>query len=118
MFQVGEGTQHTWLDLPRWYEDAACASYPTEWFFLEDTEDHVRVTQAKERLLPGLQVCRRCPVIDQCLEEALRDRSLDVGIRGGMTSMDRRKERRRITRPEVRRLRGDFPQPPQASSRP
>lgn len=92
--------EQTWLDRPDWHEDAACAGMEQEGvFFLPDREwEQVigsRNIRNAERNLPGLLVCQRCPVVELCLEDALRDRSLDVGIRGGMTSVDRRRERKK-----------------------
>lgn len=79
-------------------ERAACGGLPWDLFFLDDLDEHPRSYYHKEQFLPGLSVCRGCPVILECREEAIKDRSLDVGIRGGMTTIQRRAERRRRKR--------------------
>lgn len=81
----------TWLDRPEWEEQAACAGLPQEWFF----SDIDWVRGKLEDHLPGLRVCLTCPVLAECREDAVMDPSRDYGIWGGMTTVQRRKERRR-----------------------
>lgn len=92
--------EQTWRDRPEWHEYAACAGMPQDhMFFLPDrdfdTAQQFRHIRNAERNLPGLKVCQGCLVRKQCLEEALSDPRLDVGIRGGMTSLERRQIRRK-----------------------
>ena len=94
---VLERAEQTWLDRPDWQDTAKCAGYPSNWFFLDDlVEDELarrrkgRVQHRLESELPGLEVCRSCSVLKECLEDALSDRSLDHGIRGGRTSSERK----------------------------
>lgn len=93
-------SEQTWLDRPEWHDRAACAGMEQEGlFFIADRDWEQAMTfrhiRNLEKDLPGIKVCERCPVVEECLEEALADLRLDVGIRGGMTSADRRRERKR-----------------------
>ena len=88
--------ERKWKDIPAWVDQAACVGLPSEYFFLDEREETVpRFSHHKEKLLPGIAVCQGCPVLEQCREEAVMNPSLDSGIRGGMTTNERRKERRR-----------------------
>lgn len=88
--------------LAQWKQEAACAQAdPDAWFPDHDGDSKV----------PGLweingdgtgitakQVCRRCPVKAECLQEAL-DREEQHGIWGGMTTKERQalmKQRRTV----------------------
>lgn len=88
----------TWLEsCPDWHFRAACRGLDWRLFFL-DEEDEVLAHRSKcppEKDLPGLVICQTCPVVDQCLDEALADPKLDVGIRGGMTGLARKRLRSR-----------------------
>ena len=61
--------------LPDWHADAQCKGQPHNVFFPTRGGSNG----------PALQLCGRCPVREDCLDEALADTSLDHGIRGGMT---------------------------------
>lgn len=65
------------------YIGALCAQIDPEVFFPEKAGNAKEIGVAK-------QICRRCPVITECLTEALTDGSL-VGIWGGTTQVERRK---------------------------
>lgn len=67
-----QGTQRR----AHWSEDAACGQKPN----LADDPDSLK------------QLCQYCPVIDECLEDAMSDSSL-VGIWGGTTERQRHKIR-------------------------
>lgn len=75
------------------WSKAACISYPLS-VFHPDKRDTKTEELAKS-------VCRTCPLLDDCLEEALdEDEGLDLlqGIRGGATASERtiiRSRRRR-----------------------
>ncbi|MES5383886.1 WhiB family transcriptional regulator [Mycolicibacterium conceptionense] len=63
-----------------WQADAACATAdPEAWF----PEKGANVSPAAKR------ICRTCPVIDECLEYALKHRER-AGIWGGKSERERR----------------------------
>jgi WhiB family transcriptional regulator, redox-sensing transcriptional regulator len=64
-----------------------CLKIDPEWFFPEDYDDRFHVLVAKS-------ACKRCPLVNACLEYAVKDSSLD-GIWGGTTPKERRNMRRR-----------------------
>jgi WhiB family transcriptional regulator, redox-sensing transcriptional regulator len=65
-------------DGSRWIKDALCGSgdYDYDLWFPEPSE---RIKAAK-----AVRICRRCPVIRQCLQDSL-ERGEAKGIRGGLT---------------------------------
>ncbi len=63
-----------------WVNDAACASHPTEVFFV-DVGKSANIPIAKA-------ICRDCPVTWDCLEYALRQNEA-FGIWGGTTPSER-----------------------------
>ena len=77
------GTTYTYAP-QSWVEEAACAQTDPELFFPE---------KGQPSALAKL-VCRRCPVIAQCLEYAVNSPILLEGVWGG-TSMKQRQELRR-----------------------
>jgi WhiB family redox-sensing transcriptional regulator len=75
-----------------WRHRAVCAEEDPELFFpIGDTGPALR--QAEE----AKAVCRRCPVMDQCLTWALTT-GQDHGVWGGTSEADRRSARRRAQR--------------------
>lgn len=82
-----------------WDTKAACRGMDDELFFPEG-RGHVAIE--------AFATCRRCPVRDQCLEEAIaRTGADDIGIWGGTSEIDRRDIRRgHITRQQAK-ARGD-----------
>lgn len=64
-----------------WADQAACQNADPEAFFVE-TGDSVTTEKAKN-------ICRRCPVVDDCLEYALKER-ITFGVWGATTANDRR----------------------------
>jgi WhiB family redox-sensing transcriptional regulator len=67
------------LKTEKWMESAVCASAdPEEWF----PEKGVRAVKAK-------RICATCPVIDDCLQFALKNG--ETGIWGGTSSRERRR---------------------------
>lgn len=70
---------------PAWHADAACREYPRDWWF----------PQLGESTRRAVEVCQRCPVRGECLDEALADPELDHGIRGGLAPRKRAAMRRR-----------------------
>ncbi|MFI6132673.1 WhiB family transcriptional regulator [Micromonospora sp. NPDC051141] len=85
------GIKSYYGEAPGWLEEAcstpACRGYDTELFFPR-TESSWMVRRAKD-------VCARCPLLDPCLEWAMRQPvgKLD-GIWGGTTPRERLKLRR------------------------
>jgi len=71
------------LDCDRpWVEYAACREVDPAIFFPEKGES----------ALPAVRICRRCPVRDECLEDA--DSTGDLwGVRGGLGEQQRRRIR-------------------------
>jgi WhiB family transcriptional regulator, redox-sensing transcriptional regulator len=74
------------LNASRWYEKAACHGKPTDWWF-----------PSKSNAQPGdnasaKSICRFCPVVDDCLEYAMRYPLTHIalpGIYAGMTERER-----------------------------
>jgi WhiB family redox-sensing transcriptional regulator len=64
---------------PSWRREALCRGQPIAIFY---------PTRGASNQ-PALEVCGACPVRHACLDEALADKSLDFGIRGGMTARAR-----------------------------
>lgn len=73
------------LQPAEWTVDALCARVGGDWWFASKG-DNEAVRQAKA-------ICRRCPVIGPCLQEAL-DRDEIVGVWGGTSPSERRKLKR------------------------
>ena len=75
-----------------WQEEAICAREDPELFFPIGTTRQARIQaeQAKE-------VCKKCPVVVECLKYAL-DTSSDFGIWGGKSEAERTALRRRRER--------------------
>ncbi|MGY6019931.1 WhiB family transcriptional regulator [Streptomyces spinosirectus] len=74
---------------PPWHERAACLGQDPELFFPVGDRGPalVQIDEAKA-------VCRRCPVVEQCLRWALNAGQVD-GIWGGTTESERRATSRR-----------------------
>lgn len=81
-----------------WRQKAACIDEDPELFFPIGTTG-----PALEQLERAKAVCRRCDVVDQCLEWAL-ETNQDAGVWGGMSEDERRALRR--NRGHGRRLAG------------
>ncbi|MGH8896092.1 MAG: WhiB family transcriptional regulator [Egibacteraceae bacterium] len=84
-------TPHTQDEFGRqaWRGKAACLDIDPEWFFPVGATG-----QALAQIEQAKAVCRRCPVIDECLEWALQTKQND-GVWGGMSEDERRAHRRR-----------------------
>lgn len=84
---------------PEWQEYASCIGKPPEWWFPD------RGADATHAYSLGREVCSRCPVAEDCLEDALAHRE-HHGVWGGMSPRERRallRERRQ----GGRAIRGD-----------
>lgn len=68
-----------------WTDDAACRGRRTAVFFPTDDS-----TAGAAKAL-----CRRCPVVEQCLEFALATHQ-DAGVWGGLSEGERRRLRRSV----------------------
>lgn len=68
-----------------WAQQAACSGLDTELFYQADKERGVsqRLREARAKA-----ICAVCPVIDECLRDALR-RNEPHGVWGGLTSEER-----------------------------
>lgn len=71
-----------------WRDDAACLASDPELFFPTGTTG-----PAVEQIKKARKICRECPVIMECLRDAL-SRSDQYGIAGGLTENERRAHRR------------------------
>ncbi|MFF4283630.1 WhiB family transcriptional regulator [Streptomyces kronopolitis] len=81
-----------------WRYQAACRTQDPELFF-PSMSCRSSLIQARE----AKAVCCHCPVIEECLQWALRS-SQEYGIWGGLSEAERRALRRRIaTRQQARR---------------
>lgn len=70
-----------------WVHQALCRDADPDMFFVNPGEDTL-VQDAKA-------LCRICPVAEDCLDYALRNR-IDHGIWGGMSPNDRRRLTRKV----------------------
>lgn len=68
-----------------WQSRAACRGVDTETFYRADFERGARQARREER---AKQICRTCPVMEQCLQWALEARE-PYGIWGGMSPDER-----------------------------
>lgn len=67
-----------------WHEAAACGGRDVELFFPHDGN--------RAAILAAKAFCRECPVVQECLDDAMRvegSRKLRWGIRGGLTGPER-----------------------------
>jgi WhiB family redox-sensing transcriptional regulator len=71
-----------------WQSDAACRGADTSWFFAPSYFEKREEKEAREA--KAKRICARCPVIEECLEYALRIRE-PHGIWGGRNEMERRR---------------------------
>jgi WhiB family transcriptional regulator, redox-sensing transcriptional regulator len=84
------------VDIMDWRHQAACREVDPELFFpIGNTGPALlQIDEAK-------QVCRRCPVMDECLRWAI-DSGQDAGVWGGMSEDERRALKRRTIRLRAR----------------
>lgn len=80
-----------------WRDDAACLPYDPELFFPTGTTG-----PAAEQILRAKRICKVCPVIMECLNNALSQPN-QYGIAGGLTEDERRALRRRRVAPHAYR---------------
>lgn len=72
---------------PSWFKKAICRGVAGDVFFEEGV---------KRLVIEAKSYCYRCPVRVDCLEHAIANE--EIGIWGGMTTAERRKEARRRRR--------------------
>jgi WhiB family redox-sensing transcriptional regulator len=79
-----------------WRHSAVCRDEDPELFFPigHTGPDLLQIEEAKA-------VCRRCPVMERCLQWAL-DTNQDAGVWGGLSEDERRAEKRRVARNRAR----------------
>ncbi len=68
-----------------WQLDAACAGLDTALFYQADNE---RGMSVRNRERKAKAVCARCPVVDECLRNALASNE-PYGVWGGMSADER-----------------------------
>jgi len=73
-----------------WRNDAACLNADPELFFPIGTGG-----PSAEQIIRARRICSRCPVIMECLENAIRHTG-QFGIAGGLTESERRARRKDI----------------------
>uniref|UniRef100_UPI003F499F2A WhiB family transcriptional regulator n=1 Tax=Amycolatopsis sp. CA-096443 TaxID=3239919 RepID=UPI003F499F2A len=78
--------------MSNWRHDAACRDEDPELFFPVGTSG-----PALRQTAEAKAVCHRCPVAEDCLEQALAGRH-DAGVWGGTSEEERRRFRRRPVR--------------------
>lgn len=87
-----------------WQALAACRGVDPELFFPETTSelgyDALDEPVVRRQVEAAKAVCRRCPVREACLVEALE--RLPYGIAGGMTEQERRRARAQHEHPSGR----------------
>ena len=71
------------FNVPSWFSDAVCAQVGGDAWFPELGGDP----------RPAQRICRTCPVIDECLDYALKN-NFRHGVYGGLTGTQRRKLQR------------------------
>ncbi|MFE6225335.1 MULTISPECIES: WhiB family transcriptional regulator [unclassified Streptomyces] len=76
-----------------WRADAACLEVDPDLFFPVGTGAPA-LAQAEE----AKKVCRRCPVREPCLAEALAQAHPPSGVWGGLTEGERSARKRRVRR--------------------
>lgn len=79
-----------WPAPPPWVAQALCAKVgrPADWHPADSDLDAIDAAR---------EVCERCPVRLECLEDAMSARGLRTGIWGGLTLPERRRLRRART---------------------
>lgn len=63
-----------------WQDQARCFGSPLAWWFPHKNDE-----------TPALEICARCPVRQECLNDAIATGETTYGIRGGLTPTERGK---------------------------
>lgn len=76
-----------------WRDDAKCAELPAEeadYLFFQKNPNNPNRGLRAEPTRQAKAVCQRCPVLKQCLEDALNHPGLaEYGVRGGKSARER-----------------------------
>lgn len=76
-----------------WRDNAACAEGPNDTIFFQDGLKRNSRAAAVEA---AKQICRKCPVIRECLKYALENpEDTEYGVWGGLYELERRAIQRR-----------------------
>lgn len=88
---LSEPLRH-YQDARDWIDDAACRNpaYDPDWWFHGNQDGHWALHPSVER---AIAICRTCPVIDLCLQDALSRRE-PHGVWGGLTPAERHQLRK------------------------
>ncbi len=78
---------------PAWHDRAACRKAPELYYDPEGEKPRQKAVRERQ----ARRICEGCPVLLDCLADAL-ERNERYGIRGGKTEEERREMRRRIQR--------------------
>lgn len=81
------------LPSPEWHEQAACRGLGSEMFHPPTFTSH----SGRRASAAALEVCGRCPVVEECLDVALSVSNDHHGIWGGTTPQERAEIRRNRT---------------------
>lgn len=74
----------------RRYNDLAECSGEDPDLFFPDSKQGESNNEREIRVQRAIMICRRCPIIDECLQYALT-KPEDIGIWGGKTEEERRR---------------------------
>ncbi|MEV1168570.1 WhiB family transcriptional regulator [Nonomuraea sp. NPDC049784] len=88
---------------PAWHKQAACKDEDSALFY-GPGEDEPRETpkQKETRIERAKEICRRCPVRDECLDFNLQVSAAQHGVAGGLDEDERKSYRRRQQRISAR----------------
>lgn len=85
-----------------WFSEAHCKGAGVDMFFFEDRRDR----EARQRVQEAKEICKKCPVIKQCLNYAL-EAPMEWGVWGGLSSSERWHIRLRRSKSPPRETEGD-----------
>lgn len=80
------------MEYENWRQDAACRDEDPDLFFPIGSTGPALLQVAEAKA-----ACRRCPVVERCLEWAM-EHGQDSGVWGGLDESERRALKRRTTR--------------------
>ena len=87
-YEVGEPEEgsgvYDIIRKPSWMQQGACRSYPSEWWFPNQWDDHHNTERA-------VAICAKCPVLRECQEYGMTQHH---GIWAGLSENERRRMRR------------------------
>lgn len=80
------------LDADDWMQEAACKGLPADWFFPTNKRLPLEGEHATYSDKQAKNVCKKCPVQEQCLDYALSE-DIDLGIWAGMGNRERKRQK-------------------------